>query len=101
MASPWAGVAWWSTRPVPWSRVVLPVRVDLAAAAVAAAMVVAAAATAAAVVDMAVAVVKVVAATVVVVAMAATMAASAAPTVHPVKVAVVAVASIDSQPLTH
>jgi hypothetical protein len=101
MASPWAAAAWWSTRPVPWSRVVPPVRVDLAVAAAVAAMVVVAAATAAVVVDMAVAVVKVAAATVVVVVMAATMAASAAPTVHPVKVAVVAVESIDSQPLTH
>ena len=86
MVSPWAVAAWWSTKPVPWSRVVPPVRVDLVVAAAAAAV-----ATVAAVAD-----VKVAAATAGVAVTVATMAAFAAPTAHHAKAVVAAAVSIDT-----
>ena len=95
MASPWVAVAWWSTRPVPWNRVALPVRVDLVAAVAAATGVVATAAVAAVV--MAAAVVKAVVAMAVVVAKAVTTAASAALMALRAKVVAVAAANIDSR----
>ncbi len=101
MVSPWAVAAWWSTKPVPWSRVVPPVRVDVvgAAAAVATVVVVAAAATvvvAAVATVAAVADVKVAAATAGVAVTVATMAAFAAPTAHHAKAVVAAAVSIDT-----